>query len=90
MEAEVGSDYLDGDLQGSAHTLGCPLALPISTQLPGKGSLGGAHHPVFLPTCSGLQDTVDRASRTPIPCREASVLGVGAALGLPGPGGSGS
>lgn len=95
LEAGVGSDYVDGDLQGSAHTLECPSALPTSTQVPGKESLGGAHLPVLLPishgqNVCGLQDAVDRASRTPLPGREASVPGRGAVLGLLGLGVSGS
>lgn len=97
LEAGVGSDYVDGDLQGSAHTLECPSALPTSTQVPGKeSSFGGAHLPVLLPGQSsgqnvrGLQDAVDRVSRTPQPGREASVPGRGAVLGLLGLGVSGS
>ena len=95
MEAGVGSDYVDGDLQGSAHTLECPSALPTSTQVPSEESLGGAHLPVLLPighgqNVCGLQDAVDRSSRTPLPGREASVPGRGAVLGLLGLGVSGS
>lgn len=95
MEAGVGSDYVDDDLQDVKDTLECPSALPTSTQVPGKESPGGAHQPVLLPighgqNLCGLQDAVDRASRTPLPGREASVPGRGAVLGLSGPGVSGS
>ena len=91
----LGIGQVDGDLQGSAHTLESPSALPTSTQVPGKESPGGAHQPVLLPighgqNVCGLQDAVDRASRTPLPGREASVPGRGAVLGLSGPGVSGS
>lgn len=82
LETRVGSDSL-GVIPYPRVSFSPPYFHPATWQ--GKSWRGPPPSPLTYqqwPGVCGLQDAADRVSRTPIPGREASVPGVGVALGL--------